>query len=332
MDRSSRFSASPGQTNPISLKKTAVRVARPAASPKLAPPVKAEPKDEDGFAPPVPTVGGSTISKETDTLEELFARLNTQAAPSTATSAVKKPSESTQAAIKPEQQPFKKPTTESHQATPKAPAEPIKEPATESHQPAAKPAQSLELQYIHKAAECITSLPPGAGPTAELLQRVTSLIKRPYAPSAFLEPDVVEALKTRYVDAVVVYLTKTNKNKKPKTKDQIRDILAQGDGNFIFLCSVLAAEDYLKLGNLDQMLGLCKAIEGSLSKDDDTKSTSPTTAPKDSLDGTAAWPAREKRENGPKSRTAILTGLPENVSINKIQSLVSILPPELGCY
>ncbi|KAL5444711.1 hypothetical protein PMIN07_003341 [Paraphaeosphaeria minitans] len=113
--------------------------------------------------------------------------------------------------------------------------------------------QSLERQFVQKAADCITSLPSNVGPTAEIIKSVTDKIRRPYAPSAVLEPEVVEVLKTRYVDAVVSFLGEVNRDKKPVTKEQIGDILATSDGNLLYLCALLADQEYITIDNLDQV-------------------------------------------------------------------------------
>ncbi|KAF2448141.1 hypothetical protein P171DRAFT_353738, partial [Karstenula rhodostoma CBS 690.94] len=187
-----------------------------------------------------------------------------------------------------------------------------------------QPPQSIEREYMQKAALYVTSLPEDVGPTAELIKGVTTKLQRPYAPSAVLEPDVVEVFKVRYVDAVIAYLDEINKGTKPVTKDQIGEILTTGDGNFLYLCAVLADQEYLSIDNLDQIVGLSKAVEGVLPEDDDAKSASPAPAGalKDPLEGMTSWPAREKRENVPKCRTCVLSGFPENLSINKLQALV----------
>lgn len=113
--------------------------------------------------------------------------------------------------------------------------------------------ESLEREYMLKAAEYVTSFPSDVGPTAEIIKSVTTQLHRPYAPSAVLEPDVVQVLKARYVDAVVTFLGEYNKDKKPVTKDQIGEILANCDGNFLYLCAVLADLEYISIENLDQV-------------------------------------------------------------------------------
>ncbi|KAL5414323.1 hypothetical protein PMIN03_003216, partial [Paraphaeosphaeria minitans] len=376
----------------ISLKKSAVRVARPAgipsetpsraSAPSPSPPVQAEPKHEDGHIFPVPTARApsaptledtiSSVSKEADALEELFARLTTPSTPSTATatSALKGSSKSfapATAAQKSASSTARDINKEADSAnatmsftsgvkvegSPKGGLVPIKEEpvdddvspvsATSSIDktaPEKKPEarisenaptvsenqslQSLERQFVQKAADCITSLPSNVGPTAEIIKSVTDKIRRPYAPSAVLEPEVVEVLKTRYVDAVVSFLGEVNRDKKPVTKEQIGDILATSDGNLLYLCALLADQEYISIDNLDQIVGLSRAVEGVLPKDEDAKSASPVPVggSKGSLDDMTPWPAREKRENAPKCRTCLLTSLPENLTINKLQTLV----------
>ncbi|OAF99222.1 uncharacterized protein CC84DRAFT_1264234 [Paraphaeosphaeria sporulosa] len=380
----------PAPIGGISLKKPAVRVVRPArlspgtpsraSAPSPAPPVKAEPKDGDGHALPAPAASTpsaptlentiSSVSKEADALEELFARLNRPSTPKIATSTLKGSSKSFAPAA--EAKKFASSTTrgvnkEADSATAIMPfisgvkAEASfkgglvtikKEPddkdallapatsnidkiileekrearASENATAVSKQLspQSFERQFLQKAAECITSLPSDVGPTAEIIKSVTDKIRRPYAPSAVLEPEVVEVLKARYVDAVVTFLGEINRDKKRTTKEQIGEILATSDGNFLYLCAVLADEEYISIENLDQIVGLSRAIGGVLPEADDAKSASPVLvgASKHPLDGMASWPAREKRVNAPGCRTCLLTGLPENLSINKLQALV----------
>jgi hypothetical protein len=93
--------------------------------------------------------------------------------------------------------------------------------------------QAIEREYMLKAAEYVTSLPPDVGPTAELVKNVTAKLRRPYAPSAILEPDIVKILKARYVDAVVTFVGELHKGGKSISKDQVREILASSKGNFL---------------------------------------------------------------------------------------------------
>jgi hypothetical protein len=116
--------------------------------------------------------------------------------------------------------------------------------------------QAIEREYMLKAAEYVTSLPPDVGPTAELVKNVTAKLRRPYAPSAILEPDVVEILKARYVDAVVTFVGELHKGGKSISKDQVREILAGGEGNFLQLCAVLAEHEYISIDNLDQVCNM----------------------------------------------------------------------------
>ncbi|KAJ4355687.1 uncharacterized protein N0V89_003707 [Didymosphaeria variabile] len=184
--------------------------------------------------------------------------------------------------------------------------------------------QDIEREYLLKAAEYLTSLPSDVGPTAETVKNATTKLGRPYAPSAILEPDVVEVLKGRYVDAIFTFLDGINKSHKSVTKDQIADILVKGDGNFLHLCTMLAEQGFISIENLDHVVGLSKAVESVLPEDEDSESSTlaPAATSKDPLEGMTSWPAREKRENAPKCRTCLLTGLPENISFNRLQALV----------
>lgn len=82
---------------------------------------------------------------------------------------------------------------------------------------------------------------------------MTAKLLLPYAPSAVLEPDAVEGLRTRYIDAIVSFLHGFNKADRSITKEKIKEILAKGDGNFLFLCAVLAEEGFISIENLDQV-------------------------------------------------------------------------------
>ncbi|KAL1605087.1 hypothetical protein SLS60_004630 [Paraconiothyrium brasiliense] len=184
--------------------------------------------------------------------------------------------------------------------------------------------QNSEREYLAKAADYLTSLPSNVGPTAESIINATTKLRRPYAPSAILEPDAVEVLKGRYVDAIFTFLHEINQSNKSVTKAHIADILATGDGSFLHLCSVLADQGFISIADLGQVVGLSKAVDSVLPNDEDTESPTlaPATVSKDPLEAMTSWPAREKRENAPKCRTCLLTGLPENISINKLQALV----------
>ncbi|KAJ4298156.1 hypothetical protein N0V90_006055 [Kalmusia sp. IMI 367209] len=189
------------------------------------------------------------------------------------------------------------------------------------------PPQDIVHNYLGKASEYIMSLPSDAAPTVDLVQTVFTKLRRPYAPTANLEPDAVEGLKARYLNAVVTFLQDINMSKKPVTKQHVEDILVQGNGDFLHLCVTFAEQQMIAIENLDHVVGLCNAIMNTVPKDEDTASSTPAPESqamnlKDPLDGLKTWPAREKRENVPGYRTCILKGISGITSINQLQAFV----------
>ncbi|KAF1964185.1 hypothetical protein BU23DRAFT_575896 [Bimuria novae-zelandiae CBS 107.79] len=185
--------------------------------------------------------------------------------------------------------------------------------------------EDLEREYVRKGAELLTSLPENVGATGGLIKKVTSKLLRPYAAEAVLEPDAVEGLKSRYVAAIASFLENTrdvSKGTTPITKDHVKELLIEVSGNFIHLSAVFAEQGLMSAGNLDQLIGLAKAIESVHQGSDSAPTTLPVTSPKDSLDSAKSWPAREQRKNGPTYRTCILVGLPPQLSLNEVQALI----------
>lgn len=120
----------------------------------------------------------------------------------------------------------------------------------------------VEREYLHKAAKYLTSIPAGASSTSDLIQQVIAKLRLPYDTTSKMEPAAVEHLKPLYLGAVVDYLKSVNPDNANINKEQIGAILAKGNGDFIYLLSVLVEEKLLKLDNIQQvsLLGLCLAF------------------------------------------------------------------------
>lgn len=111
----------------------------------------------------------------------------------------------------------------------------------------------LEKQCVEKALEYLISLTGNVGPTCELLKAVAAKLQRAYASFTPLKPGESEKLRIRYIDAIAAFIEKTNGGSRDITKSVIGAVLANTNGNFIALCTLLALRDVLSLENLDQV-------------------------------------------------------------------------------
>jgi protein-S-isoprenylcysteine O-methyltransferase len=184
-----------------------------------------------------------------------------------------------------------------------------------------KPQSDVEQEYLRKATMYISALPSGVNTDAHTVKIVLSKLHNSYAPDIKLSPhDDVERLRARYVFAVVNYLNEKLKlNPEPATVEFIKDVLRDSDGDLLRFCATLVEKDYISLGNLDHVVGLCSNILNVLPKSEATAATAepqpvvassvstvPTTpsgdisktVPTDPVEGMKAWPTQQKREHG----------------------------------
>ncbi|KAF2270322.1 hypothetical protein CC78DRAFT_539549 [Lojkania enalia] len=199
-----------------------------------------------------------------------------------------------------------------------------------------KPRDDLEQKYVAKAAEYLDSLPTSRStPTAHLVKTVTQKLRAVHAAPKLDSFAVVKESKRQYIEAAVGYL-----NDKPRKVGQTLDhvylenLLTTVDADFLQLCAKLADEGFLSLEDLDDVVGLCKALSYvSISKEED-EAPEPTSAPApltpsstppgfhDLMEQMSSWPTQEKRENIPGCHTVILNGIYGLATVNKAQALV----------
>ncbi|KAF2191511.1 hypothetical protein K469DRAFT_808967 [Zopfia rhizophila CBS 207.26] len=176
--------------------------------------------------------------------------------------------------------------------------------------------QDLEQTYLKKAAEYLNALPTTTGKpyTADLVKTVSQkLLSANTAPPAKLGSSAIaEDLKRRYANATAVYLNSLPKNYGKKFKGEfIYQVLNDNGGDFLRLSAKLVDMEALAIENLDEVLGLAKAISAVLPKDEEvhvkpvpignsalpaTNSAAATTS-KDPMDKMSAWPTQEKRDS-----------------------------------
>lgn len=181
----------------------------------------------------------------------------------------------------------------------------------------------LEQEYLRKATEYISVLPPGINNSAHAIKTVGVKLQNAYTPDTrTLSHNEVEKLQACYVFAVVTYANKKVKLiPGPLTGDFVKKVLRDSNGNFLRLCAALVDNGYIALDSLEEITGLCKTIldvlpkaneklatqAKELSADASSTSLAASTSPADDeskitsgdlLDGTKAWPTQEKREHG----------------------------------
>ena len=181
----------------------------------------------------------------------------------------------------------------------------------------------LEQEYLRKAAEYISVLPPGLNNSAHTIKAVSVKLQDAYTPNVGqMSQAEVEKLRARYVFAVVNFVNKKVKlNPRPLKGDFVEKVLRDSNGSLLKMCAALIEGEYISLDSLEQITGLCKNILDVLPKAEDvsftqakvpiadmlkTQSAVPATpavptsrvAPGDPLDGMKAWPTQEKREHG----------------------------------
>lgn len=151
--------------------------------------------------------------------------------------------------------------------------------------------RDLEREYLQKARESLESLPAKEGAPVQLVKAVGGKLHRPIPlDTDVISPTNAEDLKIEYVANIVAYLNGLSKNEpKPIQADSIKKTLEQNGGDFLGLCAHLAKEKAIAIDNLDDVVGLCKAImevhpaEKQISHDP--------------MDKMSSWPSQEKRDN-----------------------------------
>lgn len=203
--------------------------------------------------------------------------------------------------------------------------------------------EDLEREYLNQASRYLTSLSTTEATTsAHLVKSVFIKLRRSFGGSMLLDLESVDTLKRSLVDAICTYIAGLPSNgAKSLEAAFVEQILKDNDGDFLQLCAKLVDEKCIQLENLDEVVGLCRAIIEIIPKDD-IKTKLPgsrsTTAPgenllnmpanaqkppsKDPMDNMTAWPTQQKRENVVGCRTCILKGVSGITTINQLQAYV----------
>lgn len=179
--------------------------------------------------------------------------------------------------------------------------------------------EDLEREYLNKASGYLTSLSTTEVTTsAHLIKSVFIKLRRSFGGPMPLGLESVDALKRTLIDAISTYVDGLPSNgAKSLAAAFIEQTLKDNDGDFLQLCAKLVDEKFIALENLDEVVGLCRAVIEIIPKEDiKTKlpGSSSTTAPgenllnkaanaqkpasKDPMDNMTAWPTQQKRENG----------------------------------
>lgn len=112
--------------------------------------------------------------------------------------------------------------------------------------------QTLTEGFMEKAADYVANIPGTASPTGSIVKGATIQLRRPYTPSMDLEQEVAVQLINRYTDAAATFLK--DLDRKPTiSKDQIKEILVKGNGNFLYLHAALVDQGHLDLGNVEHV-------------------------------------------------------------------------------
>jgi hypothetical protein len=122
--------------------------------------------------------------------------------------------------------------------------------------------EDLEREYLTKASEYLTYLPTSdSTPSAHLVKAV--IIKLRHSFRTFTSPpaDSLEALQSNYIGAIVTYINNLPR-KGTKTIDAklVEQTLKENNGNFLRLCATLIDMQLIALENLDEVVGICRAI------------------------------------------------------------------------
>ncbi|KAF2714653.1 hypothetical protein K504DRAFT_420657 [Pleomassaria siparia CBS 279.74] len=161
--------------------------------------------------------------------------------------------------------------------------------------------------------------------TAHLIKTVFIKFRHSFRAPTIPTSETAEVVKEKYITAVVAYVNGLSKNgAKPLTTAFLEQILKENDGDFLHMCAKLVDENFIALEKLDEVVGVCKAVNSSIPKEDVKKkvAASPKSIHRDPIDGMNAWPTQEKRTNIVGSRTCVLKGVAGITSINQLQALV----------
>ncbi|KAI8942129.1 hypothetical protein NX059_000220 [Plenodomus lindquistii] len=173
----------------------------------------------------------------------------------------------------------------------------------------------VEAEYMRRACEYVNALPGGKGTSAHTIQFVANKLRSSYVPTLQTSPEHNEALKARYVFAVLNYIKGLKRGVTEVTAASVKQILDENDGDFLLLCVTLVEKKQISLDNLDEVIGLCKKILEILPKPEPdvvfpaseskkrptilTPQTNPElrSMSQDPVDNMSAWPSQEKRDN-----------------------------------
>lgn len=209
------------------------------------------------------------------------------------------------------------------------------EKTTATAEPPYMSGKNLEKQYLAKALEYVQALSGAEETPSWLLSTVTRKLRQTFKPNG---PQDVEKLQSAVGEAIATYLNGLSNGKESdmKPKDAVQLLKANG-GDFLKFNSDLTEQKFISLENLDDAIGLCKAILKALPDSDKKKPALPVfPVYKDPMDDMKAWPNALKRDNLPGCRTIMIKGVGDLKTVHQVQALVwggaveSIHPAETG--
>jgi hypothetical protein len=122
--------------------------------------------------------------------------------------------------------------------------------------------EDLEREYLTKASEYLVSLPTSdSTPSAHLIKEVIIKLRHSFC-TFTLHPAVsLEALQSNYIGAIVTYIN-CLPGHGTKTIDAklVEQTLKENNGNFLRLCATLIDMQLIALENLDEVVGICRAV------------------------------------------------------------------------
>ena len=169
--------------------------------------------------------------------------------------------------------------------------------------------EELAGEYLKKATQYLISLPTTERtPTAHFIIEVCIKTSRSFGSNATAS-DFTEGSRSAYAKAAVAFINSLEYNgDRHLLPEFVEKTLKENKGDFFQLCVKLVDEKFLQLKNLDDIVGLCKAVKSvlphepakeKLSHQDIlnkfTDSGKPVAG--DPMDNAKAWPTQEKREN-----------------------------------
>ncbi|KAF2277994.1 uncharacterized protein EI97DRAFT_374530 [Westerdykella ornata] len=191
------------------------------------------------------------------------------------------------------------------------------------------PSRKLESEYFLQGLEALqklSSLPLPDDAPLKVIWAAADKLRGVYAsPIGTYALATLLSMKSKCEDAIKTYINGLTKNiGSPISSERVAQLLQECGGNFVRFCAQLADEKFLRLQDLQEVVGLSNAITNVVPPGNGTMlgGSKVSISSVDPADNMTKWPSQTKRANGAGNRTVSLKRVGDITTIHQLQALV----------